>query len=167
MLSALRREALTLLRDCGASRPPALRRARPDTHLLATDLPRCAPPEAAARAREKLEGAGWTVDEKDGWLLLDHPLNPPSFFSTQPTGEAACCLSLLARHPGEAVDPVWARRLAKAGEAGEVEKLCEKLHRELAALLRRRQPLPGGLYAHVRAACESAGRRTSHARFNR
>ena len=145
MLTRLREALRAVLDSAETSRPPALRRALTDEALFAADLPRCASPEETARCVRLLESMGWRAAERDGWLLLDCPLPPLPVPLDAP--EAAACADLLHRHPASRPDPVWARRLYKAAEAGKLEDACRELHRELAVRLRRREPLPGGLLA--------------------
>lgn len=152
MLTALRREVREALDAADTSRPPALRRASQAEALLATDLPETAGEDAVARFCEALTGRGWQVTRRGAWLLLDHPIQPPVAEAGDLPGEAGCCASLLMRHPGPDAPAERIRALAKAAEAGQVERLCDTWHREFAAMLRRGETLPGGLLPYLYAA---------------
>lgn len=156
MLTPLRRELLALLAKTDACRPPALRRSSHPEALLATDLPLLVAEEAAAAFIRAAEARGWRVWAEGGWLLLDHPVEAPPLLPRRLTGEAACCLSLLLRHPGGDAPTASIRALAKAAEAGDrqVQRLCEAWHRDFAACLRRREPLPSGLIPYLYAVFE-------------
>lgn len=152
MLTALRREVREALDAADTSRPPALRRASQAEALLATDLPETASEDAVAHFSEALAGRGWRVTRRGAWLLLDHPISPPAAQARELPGEAGCCASLLIRHPGSNAPTERIRALAKAAEAGQVERLCAAWHREFAAMLRRGETLPGGLLPYLYAA---------------
>jgi hypothetical protein len=98
---------------------------------------------------------GWTVCERNGWLLLDAAIPTPEYaVPTAPTGECGCCISLLLRHPEDAPAGDYIRSIVKAADAGRqpFERLCGQLHGELAAQLRQHQPLPGKLLPYLCAA---------------
>lgn len=145
--NALRRELAALLAAPEGSRQPALRRSRLAGWLYATDLPVLyggAVPDSMA---ESLKAAGWETDTENGWMQLRKPApEPPDGWFNGPFGpEAACCLSLLARHNPGAGDPEpAARSLIKAGEEGPdaYEAACAALHRDWAERLRQGEPLP-------------------------
>ena len=145
MLKALRAELQSLLREAAVTRPPALRRALTDQALFATDLPQCTDSDTVQVWIRRAETMGWQVMPEGGWLLLDYPITPTaSPPSRLPPGELGCCISLLQRHLSDETDPVWARRLLKAAEAGvePQERVCRALHLRLAELLRAHLPLP-------------------------
>ena len=152
MLTAERAALRALLDRAGAARPPALRRALTDDALLATDLPLCADADAVRAFAAEAEQDGWTVRAEKGWLLLDRLPAPRGLCPARdPAGEAGCCISLLSRHPGGPADPVWIRRLLKAAEEGpeKFDQFCAELHGTLAALLRQKSILPGGLLPYL------------------
>ena len=85
--------------------------------------------------------------EEDGWIHLrkdSSALLPPGWFPEDASGEAACLVFLLRRHPGEADPLAETLLLMKAREAGPAswEKACRALHRDFAARLRTHSPLP-------------------------
>jgi hypothetical protein len=146
VLSALRKEMQQLLAVTPSSRKPALRRSDAPGALLATDLPLLAEEDDLSAFVAVVMAHGWQVDfAPNGWLLLDHEVPvPEASASVIPAGEAGCCLSLLLRHPGGEKDAVRIRALVKAADASwrDVEKLCRIWHRDFAAMLRMKQPLP-------------------------
>jgi len=155
MLTKLRRQVNEALADLPVSRKPALRRASQREALLATDLPLVALERAQEVFCSRMAHLGWTVRQEGMWLLLDAPVPAPEEKGMPPaTGEAACCLWLLRRHPGSAVDHDMLRDLVKAQEAGRqpLERLCAQWHRDFAAMLREKKTLPGGLLPYL---CEA------------
>lgn len=155
MLSALRLQVQKVLLDVPAKRKPALRRSDDPQALLATDLPLIASEESVEAFTARMEELGWRVWTAKGWLLLDADVPVPRLQCCDAEGELGCCLSLLRRHPGETAPKESIRAIAKAAEAGTIERLCAQLHREWAAALRVHQPLPGGLLLYLcRAAQE-------------
>lgn len=152
MLTDLRRDMQALLAAVPCMRKPALRRCDDPAALLATNLPFVADDAAIAAFVQQAAAAGWQVTERNGWLLLDHPIVPPDVPPAQATGDLACCISLLSRHAQDAGDATAAiRALAKAAETSltAVEALCRTLHTQWAAALRMRQPLPGALLPYL------------------
>ncbi len=125
--------------------------------LLATDLLLLVPAPQRDAVRQNLEAAGWITHlAANGWLLLDRPVEPPVPRGGVLRGEAACCASILQRHPGEGVDEEAVRCLARAQEMGrdKVEQACRTLHRALAEKLRRHETIPAGLLPYLQAAAE-------------
>ncbi|MGN0745569.1 MAG: hypothetical protein ACI4ML_02710 [Aristaeellaceae bacterium] len=158
MLTPLRRDMQALLASVPVRRRPALRRPDAPEALLATDLPLAAEDAAVAAFITAAQGAGWTVVRRGDWLLLDHPVEAPDCpVPDRLTGEAGCCLSLLLRHGGHDAPPEDVRALVKARDAGDaaLARLCAAWHRDWAARLRRREPLPGGLLPYLCAAMKS------------
>ncbi len=152
MLTALRREVTEALAALPTSRRAALRRPEDAGSLLATNLPFLADVQTVADFTQTLTQQGWRVLEQNGWLLLDAPVPLPEKRTSQPhTGERACCIALLARHPGNAPAEDLIRAFAKAHEEGpqQVERFCTALHDDLAARLRLHQPLPGDLLPYL------------------
>ena len=147
-INALRKELADLLGSCPADRTPALRRSLREEWLYSTDIPALISPDRLRLLRDELSRAGWECAEEGGRLELRKPAGEPpeGWFEGTFGPEAACCLSLLERHAGDAgADPEAAERLMiKAGEEGEkaLESACGKLHREWAERLRKREPLP-------------------------
>lgn len=153
MLTALRAEANALLAATCTRRKPALRRSDAPGALLATDLPFAADPDAVADFTARAERAGWLVTQApNGWLLLDHEVPLPDA-PLPDVADGACgrCLSILMRHPEAGDAREWIRRIVTALDAGErdFQRLCERLQAELAAMLRRREPLPGALAPYL------------------
>lgn len=153
MLSPLRAEANALLAAAQTRRRPALRRSDAPHALLATDLPFAADDAAVADFATRAQAAGWRVQQaQNGWLLLDHDVPVPrAAIPDCPKGACGRCISLLQRHPEEGDAGAWIRRIVIAQDAGEQAfvRLCTQLHQELAAMLRRHQPLPGGLLPYL------------------
>lgn len=155
MLRALRRQVQARLASVPCRRRPALRRTDDPGFLLMTDLPQAASPQDVAAFAQALRHLGWKVEEAPGWLLLDGPIPVPACPApTSYPGEAGCCAWLLQQHPGGDAPPDMLRALVKAAEQGapHVERLCSGWHGQLAAMLRRHQPLPGGLLPYLLAA---------------
>ena len=153
MLSALRAQVNAELLRLEVNRRPALRRSDDPEALLATDLPLAASAETAEGFVRRLRELGWRVwMAANGWLLLDAPVPAPeAAMSALPAGECGCCVSILRRHPDEGDASGMIRALVKAADAGRqpFERLCSQLHGQLAALLRRREPLPSALLPYL------------------
>lgn len=147
MTGELRASLRALLEAVPCRRPPALRRSDEADWLFATDLPLAACGEALEAFRQKAKEAGWRIEQRGGWLLLDHAVIPPQGrFDADAPGETGCCLSLLLRHPGGASTEAERRALFKAGEQrGVLERLMAAWHREWAERLRRGEALPADL----------------------
>ena len=155
MLTALRQQVQNVLYAVPASRKPALRRADAADALFATDLPLIAEVDAVRCFMTDMREHGWTVCERNGWLLLDAAVPVPEYaVPTAPAGECGCCTSLLLRHPDDAPAEEHIRAVVKAADAGKqlFERLCGQLHGEFAAQLRQHQPLPGKLLPYLCAA---------------
>lgn len=153
MLTPLRAEVNALLARTTVQRRPALRRSDAPDALLATDLPYAAEAMAVADFISRAEAAGWYVKRAaNGWLLLDKPVPVPGVdMPASASGECGCCLSLLARHPGDGGAAGLIREVVRAEEAGAIafERLCGDLHARFAAMLRLHQPLPGALTPYL------------------
>ena len=147
--NALRKELAELLEQADGKRRPALRRSLLRDWLYAADLAAACPGHAGEALAKELRAAGWETREDGDWTQMRKPVyRPPEGWYSGPFGpEAACCASLLERHPGgpEGEDPGIICRLIKAGEEGPeaVERVCAELHREWAARMRAGKPLPG------------------------
>ena len=155
MLTALRQQVQSVLYAVPASRKPALRRADAADALFATDLPLIAEADAVQGFIADMEQRGWTVVERNGWLLLDAAVPVPEYtVTTAPAGECGCCISLLLRHMDDAPAEEHIRAVVKAADAGKqpFERLCGQLHGAFAAQLRQHQPLPGKLLPYLCAA---------------
>ncbi len=154
-MNTLRAELQELLGSVKCSRKPVLRRSREEEHLYTTDLPAAADDENIRLFLMLAGKNGWKADPGNGWIELDKPVTTlkqsgaPAAFGA----EAACCLSLLKRHPPEnckkqqqAADDTAReiRKLIKAAECGpaEYETACRRLHAALAARLRMKEALP-------------------------
>ena len=146
--NALRKELAALLAAPPESRTPVIRRSLTDEWLYATDLPMLYGGSVPDTVKAALDSAGWKYDSDGAWLQLKKPAKePPEGWYSGPFGpEAACCLSLLRRHPALAGTPSEAgqRMLIKAGEEGETayEEACSAIHREWAERLRKGKKLP-------------------------
>ena len=152
MLTPLRQAAKAALLATPVSRKPALRRADDPAALLATDLPLIAQGEAVAAFMERMEAMGWHVWRAGDWLLMDAGVPvPETCVPARMTGEAGCCISLLARHPNHERDQAAIRAVVKAAESGEaaLERVCKRLHAEWATALREHRDLPGGLLPYL------------------
>lgn len=159
MMKSLRAEVNGILLAASCRRKPALRRSDAPDALLATDLPLAADAEVVGDAVHRLSTLGWRIwPAENGWLLLDAPVPSPDAAPPRSLwGECGCCISILLRRPenGEAAELI--RALVKAEEAGRqpFERFCTHLHGELAARLRRREPLPGALLPYLCRAYET------------
>ena len=148
-INALRRELTETIGKACAQRPPALRRSREEEWLYATDLPGLCPEEQLEHTVRKLTEKGWESRPEGGWLLLRKlcPVPPEDWYGGSFGPEAACCLSLLRRHPERMTAPAGAEAYAliKAGEEGAAayEQCCGKLHGMLAERLRQGTAFPG------------------------
>lgn len=152
MLTALRQQVQESLNSVPVRRKPALRRTDVPDALLATDLPLAADAEAVASFSALMTAQGWRVIQRENWLLLDTDVSAPETIIPKTLrGESGCCISLLLRHPSGDAPAGTIRALVKAAEAGKqpFERLCRQLHAELAAALRRHEPLPGGLLPYL------------------
>lgn len=150
MLKPLRQAAQEQLSAVPASRRPALRRCNDAGALLATDLPLIATRDAVQALTGRMEQLGWRWRLVRGWLLLDADIPvPPWRVPDHLHGECGCCISLLLRHPGADAPAEPLRELAKAAEAGQLERYCMQLHAAMAASLRRGEALPGGLLPYL------------------
>ena len=153
MMTQLRCELQALFLSIPCSRPPTLRRCRHADALLATNLPFIASAEAVHHFQDACRALGWTVMQRDGWLLLDHPVPAPDAVVPQTLhGESGCLISLLLRHRQDNApcgDDI--RALAKACEESPAaaERLCAEMHAVWAARLRRHEPLPGRLLPYL------------------
>ena len=155
MLTSMRQQVQSVLYAVPASRKPALRRADAADALFATDLPLIAESDAVQGFIADMEQRGWTVSERNGWLLLDAAVPVPEYtVPTAPAGECGCCISLLMRHMGDAPAEEHIRAVVKAADAGKqpFERLCGQLHGTFAAQLRQHQLLPGKLLPYLCAA---------------
>lgn len=149
MLRALRIQAQEALASVPVRRKPALRRSDDPEALLATDLPLAADAAAVEAFVQRMTEQGWRIREEKSWLLLDADVPVPNHSPVQADGELGCCISLLSRHGGSGAPKATIRAIVKAAEAGTLERLCLRLHREWAAMLRLHQPLPGGLNPYL------------------
>lgn len=152
MLCNIRARVQEALYAVPAKRRPALRRSDVPDALLATDLPLVADAQAVEAFRTELADMGFSTWERQGWLLLDVPVPVPDApLPASFVGECGCCISLLVRHPDGAPAEDFIRAVVKAADAGRIpfERLCGQLHAELAARLRRHEPLPGALLPYL------------------
>lgn len=157
MLAPLREELHALFAQSNPCRPPALRRADGDDWLFFSDLPLVIEHDRLQAVIRAARERGWTVLETGDGLYADHEIALPVSKELQaPTGEVACVLSLLERHPSNVVDRAALRALAKAEEQGgdKVEKLCGRWHAAFAQRLRNREALPSHLLPYLRAAAK-------------
>ena len=146
--NALRKELDTLLKTPAGSRAPAIRRSLREEWLYATDLPALYGGTVPDGIQKALDNAGWEYAPDGKWLQLRKSAKEPpeNWFGGTFGPEAACCLSLVRRHPisgGILSDPTE-RMLIKAGEEGETsyEEACAVIHRAWAANLREGNNLP-------------------------
>lgn len=152
MLTSLRSELTALFAQAAPGRRPALRRANDDAWLFASDLPQVVDHDGLACVMKAARERGYTVQEANGWLYIDHELLPPMATGSQETtGEVACVISLLERHPSPCVEKSALRALAKAREQGteKVEALCRRWHADFAQRLRRHEALPSHLISYL------------------
>ena len=136
-INGFRKELSEILAGQKTARPAVLRRSRPEESE-----------EPKNRLRYELTAAGWEYTESEGWLFLrkQAPEPPEAWYTGFFGPEAACCFSILSRHPQRmtAESASIQRRLIKAGEEGErtYEKACAALHHEWAERLRQKRALP-------------------------
>lgn len=138
-----RNEIIQLLEKIATTRRPCLRRSNERDALLATDLPLVTDAEGVCLFRTMAEKCGWTVNDRNGWILLDRVPGKMTVVSSHGP-EALACASLLERHPcGEPDDELW-RELVKACEEGKnaEEQAFAHLHALLAEKLRMHVSLP-------------------------
>ena len=147
-INAFRKELSAILASRQTDRPPVLRRSRQEEWIYVTDIPALVSDGVKCQLKDELKAAGWENTETDGWLFLrKHAEDPPEGWYAGAFGpEAACCFSVLNRHPhmnGTEAETAQ-RMLIKAGEEGEkaYERACSALHREWAECLRQGKPLP-------------------------
>ena len=104
--------------------------------------------EEKKRFLETLTENGWETMEAGGWIQMRKASHePPANWHESPFGpKAACCRSLLERHPeGSCSDAEKVQCiLIKAAEEGEkaFESACAELHHSWAECLRKGKPLP-------------------------
>ena len=129
-------------------RQPAIRRSLEDEWLYAADLPEVCEGDQLDRLLAGTAEAGWASRRGERWIQFGKTayMPPGNWFSGAFGSEAACCGSLLARHPARDKEGAEAirYRLIKAGEEGEkaYEEACAALHREWAGRLRKGRSLP-------------------------
>lgn len=146
--NSLRRQLSGFMNEQQPERQPALRRSRSADWIYASDIPVLLSDESKGRLLGILEKAGWEHLEDGKWLLLRKTAEePPEDWYSGPFGpEAACCRSILARHPGKQGNTSAAvqRILIKAGEEGAAayEEACLHVHREWAENLRKGEDIP-------------------------
>ena len=146
--NALRKELAALLTAPAGSRQPVIRRSLQDAWIYATDLPALYDGPIPDTLLESLADAGWEYTQEQGWIQLRKaaPEPPEDWFSGSFGPEAACCMSLLERHPALTCEGTEAaqRKLIKAGEEGEkaYETACAALHRQWAERLRKGERIP-------------------------
>ena len=147
-INALRQELSETIGKAAAKRPPALRRSLEEDWLYATDLPGLCPEAELEKTVRELTENGWESRRDGGWLQLRKPcpVPPEGWYGERFGPEAACCLTLLQRHPERLTAPAGAAAylLIKAGEEGAAayEQCCEKLHGMLAERLRQGTAFP-------------------------
>jgi hypothetical protein len=146
--NAFRKELIKLMAAQKTDRIPALRRSRMTEWTYATDITLLLSAKATYQLKKTLQDSGWEYSEENGWLQLrKSAAEPPEGWFCGPFGqEAACCRSILERHPEKTgcADETAQRELIKAGEAGEesYEEVCGELHRKWAECLRKGEPIP-------------------------
>lgn len=152
MLTGLREQVQSVLYAVPAQRKPALRRSDKPDALFATDLPLVAEADIVRAFMADMELRGWTVRERNSWLMLDASVPVPGYeIPAELAGECGCCISLLLRHQDHAPATDFIRAVVKAVDAGKqpFEHLCGQLHGEFAARLRRHEVLPGALLPYL------------------
>lgn len=146
--NALRKELAELLAVPQDSRRPAIRRSLQEMWLYVTDVLLLYGGSAPDDLLHALSCAGWEYAQDGYWMQLRKTAHePPEDWYAGTFGpEAACCLSLLERHPVSDCEPSGKaqRMLIKAGEEGEkaYEETCAAIHREWAELLRKGYSIP-------------------------
>ena len=147
-MNVWRKELSDILRGLPCIRTAALRRSLTDEWLYATDLPSVCDRKTLSEGICRMKAAGWETVEENGWLMLNKPRKEPpdGWFDGLFGKEAACCLSLIKRHPSMRENSTNAteRLFIKAGEEGPdaYEAACRKLHQEWAEALREKRSIP-------------------------
>lgn len=143
-LSELKERLSELMKDAGCRPQMTIRRAGREEYLLAAPVFLRESRQTAEALIQRVQQDGWEVAEENGWLLLSKELTPPQSRMIHPAGECACVCSLLKRHPSNEKNRVMTYGLLKAADenAMTLEIYCEKLHRDLAAMLREEKALP-------------------------
>ena len=142
-LSELKERLSELMKDAGCRPQMTIRRAGREEYLLAAPVFLRESRQTAEALIQQVQQDGWEVAEENGWLLLSKELTPPQSRMIHPAGECACVCSLLKRHPSNEKNRVMTYGLLKAADenAMTLEIYCEKLHRDLAAMLREEKAL--------------------------
>ena len=141
-------ELTVLLTAQPLSRPPAIRRSRRSEWLYTTDIPMLLSTKEMEELQTGLIRSKWEYEKNCDWILLrKEATEPPKDWYDGGFGpEAACCLSLLGRHPSSPEYNAGAaqRMLIKAGEEGEkaYESACALIHSLWAEKLRKNERLP-------------------------
>ena len=138
-----RNEIKRLLETVKTARKPCIRRSSERDSLLATDLPALTDTEGLNLFLKMAGEKGWTVKDKNGWLLLD--LVPERMTVVCSHGpEALACASIIERHCERTPDAKMWRDLKKACEEGsnQEERAFAKMHAVLAENLRLHEPVP-------------------------
>lgn len=147
-ISTLRRELRRLLDAPEARRTPSIRRSRLDGWMYATDVLVLTDGQDREKLLSGLSSAGWEIREEGGWINLRKALSEPprDWYDGVFGPEAACCLSLLKRHPESMREPSaeTVSLLVRAAEEGPeaYETACREIHGRLAERLRKGQPFP-------------------------
>ena len=146
-INALRKEMAEIMASRLLKRTPAVRRSSMPEWIYATDILLLLNGDEQDSLLKELAGKGWEYREEHGWLQMrkSAPEPPEDWYEGSFGPEAACCASLLDRHPSKGSEAETAQRvLIKAGEEGDnaYEAACRQLHQEWAEQLRRGDPLP-------------------------
>lgn len=148
LINAFRQELKNILSGMETDRMPVIRRSLLPDWLYSTDLSAVCRETVKKRFLEILTENGWETMEAGGWIQMRKASHePPANWHEGPFGpEAACCRSLLERHPeGSCSDAENVQCiLIKAAEEGEkaFESACAELHHSWAECLRKGKPLP-------------------------
>ena len=148
LINAFRQELKDILSGMETDRMPVIRRSLLPDWLYSTDLSAVCRETVKKRFLETLTENGWETMEAGGWIQMRKASHePPANWHESPFGpKAACCRSLLERHPeGSCSDAEKVQCiLIKAAEEGEkaFESACAELHHSWAECLRKGKPLP-------------------------
>ena len=144
----LRQELSLLISGTVFRRRPALRRSLLEDWLYAADLPGLCPDRELDDLLLRIRKAGWETMADRGWIQFrkQAPEPPEGWYCGRFGPEAACCRSLLERHPEREnmIPHAETCLLIRAGEKGEeaLEHACAELHGQWAERLRNGRKLP-------------------------
>lgn len=138
-----RYEIKHMLETVKTTRKPCIRRSAEYDSLLATDLPVLTDAEGLKLFLQQTDEKGWTVKEKNGWLLLDRVPKRMTVVSSHGP-EALACASIIERHSNRKPDAkLWREMMKACDERSDIEERAfARMHAALAECLRLHEPVP-------------------------